>query len=84
MRKDDPKPLSFARDIRPMFTDLDTEHMRPQGIDLSSRDEVAARGDDIYAEVSAGTMPPRSSGEARWTPEMCATFKLWQTQGCPS
>ena len=31
---------SFARDIRPMFTDIDVEHMKAAGIDLSSYDDV--------------------------------------------
>jgi hypothetical protein len=26
-------------------------------------------------------MPPKETSE-RWTPEMCARFKAWQTQGC--
>jgi hypothetical protein len=75
--------LSFAKDIRSMFTDLDVAHMGPLGIDLSSRDDVADHADSIYSTVSSGSMPPESSGEARWTQDMCARFKLWQTQGCP-
>jgi len=65
-----------------MFTDLDVEHMKPAGMDLSSRDDVAAHADAIYATVRSGTMPPKSSGEPPWTDEMCARFKAWQTQGC--
>ena len=74
--------LSFAKDIRPMFTELDVDHMKMAGLDLSSRDEVAAKADTIYQTVSTGTMPPPSTGE-RWSAEMCARFKEWQTQGCP-
>ena len=75
--------LSFTKDIRPMFTDLDVDHLRPLGLDLSSKDDVAKNADDVYAHVSAGTMPPPSTGEERWTDEMCAKFKQWQTEGCP-
>jgi hypothetical protein len=74
--------LSFAADIRPMFTDLDVDHMQPLGIDLSDRAGVEASADAIYAVVSNGSMPPPGSGQ-RWSPEMCARFKQWQTQGCP-
>jgi len=77
------RTLSFAKDIRPLFTDLDVAHMKPAGIDLSSRDDVAARAGAIYETVSSGSMPPKSSGEPAWTPEMCATFQQWQAQGCP-
>lgn len=75
--------LSFSKDIRPLFTDLDVEHMKPAGIDLSSRDDVAAHADAIYGAVHSGSMPPRNSGEPRWTDEMCARFLRWQQQRCP-
>lgn len=75
--------LSFAKDIRPMFTDTDVAHMKPLGLDLSSFDEVKASADSIYKLVANGAMPPPASGGARWTPEMCERFKSWQTQGYP-
>jgi hypothetical protein len=74
--------LSFARDIRPMFTDLDVEHMKPLGFDLSTLDDVKVGAEAIYTVVSDGSMPPPSSGE-RWSPEMCARFRSWVDQGCP-
>ncbi|HTU70171.1 MAG TPA: hypothetical protein VMF11_07595 [Candidatus Baltobacteraceae bacterium] len=73
--------LSFAKDIRPLFTDMDVAHMKNAGIDLSSAESVKAHADAIYATVSQGTMPPPSSGEARWSPEMCERFKQWHAQG---
>lgn len=78
-----PPSLSFARDIRPMFTDMDVAHMKPAGFDLSSAADVKKHADAIYATVSAGSMPPPSSGEPRWSDQMCETFKQWQLQGCP-
>src|SRR5580700_7718665 len=69
---------SFAKDIRPLFTDLDISHMKPAGMDLSSRDDVALHADAIYAAVRSGSMPPTGSGESPWTEEMCARFKQWQ------
>ena len=73
--------LSFAKDIRPMFTDVDVAHMKNMGMDLSNKDDVEGSADDIYRVVSDGSMPPANTGE-RWTPEMCARFKQWQTDGC--
>jgi hypothetical protein len=75
--------LSFAKDIRPMFTDLDVAHMKPAGLDLSKRDDVAKQAAAIYKMVSDGSMPPANAGEGRWSPEMCARFKQWQDQGSP-
>jgi hypothetical protein len=73
--------LSFAKDIRPMFTDTDVEHMKDYGFDLSTLEDVSKGAEAIYTVVSEGTMPPRGTGE-RWTPEMCAKFKQWWDGGC--
>ena len=75
---------SFAKDIRPMFTDLDVAHMKRAGIDLSSRDDCEKNADAIYRTVHEGSMPPESSLQPRWTEEMCARFKRWQDEGCPA
>ena len=74
---------TFERDIRPMFTDMDVAHMS-KFMDLSSRDSVFEHADAIYETVSSGSMPPPPSGEARWTPQMCETFKQWKEQGGPA
>jgi hypothetical protein len=79
----DEAALSFSKDIRPMFTEMDVEHMKQGGLDLSDYDSVKKAADAIYETVSTGSMPPPSSGESRWTPEMSARFKAWQNQGCP-
>jgi hypothetical protein len=65
-----------------MFTDVDVTQMKLVGIDLSSKDDVTKHADAIYSAVSGGTMPPDYSDEPPWTPEMCARFKAWQSQGC--
>jgi hypothetical protein len=80
---DSTSTLSFAKDIRPMFTQTDVDHMIAF-MDLSDRGSVFENADAIHGAVSSGTMPPRSSGEPAWTPEMCATFKRWQDQGGPA
>ena len=74
-------PLSFAKDIRPMFSDKDVQHMMTS-FDLSNREDVMKNADAIYASVSEGWMPPPEEGET-WTPEMCAKFKEWEKQGFP-
>ena len=72
--------LSFARDIRPLFTQLDVDHMS-FAFDLSDAKSVFENADAIYATVSSGSMPPSASGESRWTAEMCATFQRWKDEG---
>ena len=66
-----------------MFTDLDVEHMKPAGIDLSSRDDVEAHAGAILRTVRTGSMPPPNAGEPRWTDAMCSVFECWQMQGFP-
>jgi hypothetical protein len=78
-----PKPvLSFAKDIRPMFTGMDVDHMKAL-MNLAQRDSVFEHAKAIYETVSSGKMPPPSSGEPRWTAEMCDRFKDWWEQGGP-
>jgi hypothetical protein len=73
--------LSFAKDIRPMFTEIDVAHMQGAGIDLSSRDDCEKYALAIYTTVSDGSMPPPGTGET-WSKEMCERFKTWWDQGC--
>jgi len=75
--------LSFEKDIRPLFTETDVAHMKPLGIDLSDAADVKANASAIYATVSNGSMPPPSSGETRWSEEMCERFKRWMSQDFP-
>ncbi|MGA2761414.1 MAG: hypothetical protein ABSF08_13975 [Candidatus Cybelea sp.] len=76
-------PLSFAKDIRPLFTDSDVSHRKPHGMDLSSHAVVAKQAESIFGVVSAGTMPPPEDGGDPWSEEMVNTFKRWMDQGCP-
>jgi hypothetical protein len=74
--------LSFARDIRPMFTKVDVEHMLDatyNHLDLSKYESVKGRADTIYSMVSFGAMPPDNP----WPKEQVATFKQWMDEGCP-
>jgi hypothetical protein len=73
--------LTFARDIRPMFTQTDIDHMK-FAMDLSNRDSVFEHANAIYDAVLSGVMPPDKS--ARWSKEQCARFKSWQEQGGPA
>ncbi|HEV3091697.1 MAG TPA: hypothetical protein VGX91_09715 [Candidatus Cybelea sp.] len=74
--------IGFAKDIRPMFTDIDVEHMKNLGIDLSKYEDVVSYAEAIHRTVSNGTMPPPGQGK-QWTEEMVARFKEWQRANCP-
>jgi hypothetical protein len=75
--------VSFKGDILPMFTSMDVEHMSHAGVSL---DEYAymsqpANAKRVYETVSTGTMPPRDSGEPRWSDDKVQLFKAWMDGG---
>lgn len=72
--------ISFAADIKPLFTDVDRSHMSFM-LDLGSYDDVKSNADDIYDSVSNGRMPPASAG-GPWSQEKVDLFKQWIDGGC--
>jgi len=69
--------LSFAADIRPLFRDKDIAAMKPNGVDLSSYEDVKQRAQNIYARLSAKEMPCDGS----WSAENMEKFKEWMESG---
>jgi hypothetical protein len=63
--------VSFATNIRPMFTDMDIAHVKNFGVLLDDfgfmRDPANAR--KVLNAVSSGAMPPSNSGETSWSPD---------------
>lgn len=76
--------LSFAADIKPLFSAVDADHMSFM-FDLTSYDDVKNNAAGIYDAVSNGRMPPPPSegGDGPWPPDKVATFKQWMDEGCP-
>ena len=82
---DEPAPpsVSFATDIRPLFTDIDIEHMS-FFCDLSAYEDVRDNADEILRRLTATglhQMPPTSAG-GPWPPDKIALFKQWKDGGC--
>ncbi len=75
--------VSFAQDIRALFTDMDVAHMRNYGVMLDDFDYMRdpAHAQSVLNAVSTGAMPPSSSGEPGWTPEGVQLFQDWITGG---
>jgi hypothetical protein len=71
-------PLSFAKDIRPLFRDTpDVDAMKDFGLDLSSFADVKAQAEEIYARVLDGSMPC----DKPWPSDRIALFKQWMEEG---
>ncbi len=69
--------LSFGADIRPLFRSYDVESMKPNGIDLSSYEQVKEHGQDIYARLIAKEMPC----DGPWSDAQMEKFKQWMDSG---
>jgi hypothetical protein len=64
--------VSFNKDIKPLFRELDRESMKSH-FDLWSYDDVRRHADSILSRVSAGTMPC----DGRWSDAQVAIFRSW-------
>ena len=71
-------PLSFAKDILPLFRDTpDIDTMKDFGLDLSSYADVKAQANEIHARLLDGTMPC----DDPWPKDQIAQFKQWMEEG---
>ena len=84
-QQETPMPTtSFAKDIRPLFRDVDVQHMTDLGLDLSDYQQVRDRSADILMKVKLKTarrMPPPP--DPAWTAEKIALFQKWVDEGYP-
>ena len=78
--------VSFARDVRPLFTDMDIAHMKDLGVALDDYGYMSdpAHAQQVLDAVSTGAMPPRRSGEPPWSPERVQLFRDWIAAGYQS
>jgi hypothetical protein len=73
------EPISFDRDIKPLFRDRDRESMSSH-FDLWSHDDVARASDAILARLRDGSMPC----DGAWPDERVALFEGWIAAGKPA
>lgn len=72
--------VSFAKDIRPLFTDVDIDHMKDY-FDLSNYDDVKTNAQNILGRLRAKgprvMPPPPPRGNGPWSPEKISLFAAW-------
>jgi len=74
--------VSFDKDIKPLITEVDRNHMLFM-FDLWSYEDVKDNADDIYDSVSNGRMPPPPpGGDGPWSTDKTDLFKQWIDDGC--
>ena len=72
------EPLSFERDIRPLFRPSDVDEMS-FAFDLSSYEDVRANAEDIYERLADGSMPC----DQAWSTDDVERFRTWIDNGSP-
>lgn len=70
------QPLSFERDIRPLFREKDRSAML-KAFDLWSLADVTAHQDAILTQVRAGHMPC----DGAWPAQNVSLLASWVSQG---
>jgi len=75
---------SFARDIMPLFSPKDIQHMRNIGLDLSQYETVRASAQAVSRRVGAtGGRPMPPAPDQRWTKAQLDLFERWIAEGFP-
>lgn len=74
--------VSFANDIKPLFRQIDIDHMKNFGMPL---DDFAFMSDPANANSVLGTVegnpPSMPPGGPYWTAEQVALFRKWMSEG---
>jgi hypothetical protein len=79
------EPISYAGDIRPLFTERDIRAMS-KAFDLASYDDVKSRAAIIFDRIrgiGGAVMPPSPPrGEGPWPQSRIDLFAQWVKDGC--
>jgi hypothetical protein len=73
------EPISFERDIKPLFREGDRQSMK-WAFDLWSHDDVAQNSEAILGRLRDGTMPCDDA----WPDQRIAVFQDWVEAGTPA
>lgn len=77
-------PVSFSKDIKPMFHEVDIDHMRADSVALDDYQYMSdptdgyAHARAVQDSLTGQTMPP---GGPFWTAELLGLYDRWRTDG---
>lgn len=70
--------VSYERDVRPLFREIDRESMA-ESFDLWAYDDVVENATAILAVLEAGSMPC----DGAWPEDQVSLFRRWVDAGTP-
>jgi len=75
--------VSFAKDIRPLFTQLDIDHMSPFGVTLDDHEYMsdAANAQNVLDYVDGTKQPQMPPNGPYWDKAKLDLFKQWMADG---
>jgi hypothetical protein len=77
-------PISFSQDIKPLFRQIDIEHMRKLAVMLddykymSDPTDNYSNAQSVEDTVTSQSMPP---GGPYWTNQQLNLYKQWRSDG---
>jgi hypothetical protein len=77
-------PVSFGKDIEPLFRTIDVDHMKPFGVLLNDYSYMSdatgghANANAVLKTLTNQSMPP---GGPFWQPAQLALFAKWMSDG---
>lgn len=82
-------PVSFAKDIKPLFRSVDIAHMKPWGVMLDDYNYMSnssnnyQNAEQVQQSLSSqnGASPTMPPGGPYWTPIQLALFVQWRSDG---
>lgn len=77
-------PVSFSKDIQPLFRKVDIDHMKVHGVNLDDYKYMSDPANNyknaqaVQDTLSNQSMPP---GGPFWTPDQLALYAKWRSDG---
>jgi hypothetical protein len=78
------RAVSFARDIRPLFRQIDLDHMDRMGVMLDDYGYMSDRSNaqNVYDYLEGAKEPRMPIGGPYWDKEQLDVFARWMKDGC--
>ena len=79
------KSVSFERDIKPLFREIDLDHMTPMGVPLDDYSYMSdpSNAQAVYEYLTGDQEPRMPIGGPYWSQEQLELYARWLEAGRP-